>query len=79
MKKSVREEALIRLGFLIGKWEVEVIPPHFQTKSICGETIFDWMEKEKFIVQRTLMNQPEFPSSTIVYDYDSNTCKYLQH
>lgn len=79
MKKPVREEALKRLEFLIGKWEVEVIPPQIQTNSFFGQTTFDWMEKEKFIVQRTLMNQPEFPSSTIIYDYDFYTGEYLQH
>jgi hypothetical protein len=79
MKKSVRAEMLKRLEFFIGKWEIEVIHPHFKTNSIIGQTVFDWMEREKFMVQRTLINQREFPSSTIVYDYDSNTGTYLQH
>ncbi|TFB22129.1 hypothetical protein E3U55_07450 [Filobacillus milosensis] len=79
MRRSVRDEMLNRLEFFKGEWELEVIHPHFKTNSINGQTVFDWMEKEKFIVQRTLINQPEFPSSTIVYDYDAKTDIYLQH
>ncbi|WP_280771845.1 hypothetical protein [Salipaludibacillus daqingensis] len=79
MNKSVRDEELKRLDFFIGKWEIEVILPDFQTNLIYGQTIFDWIEKEKFMVQRTIMKQPEFPSSTIIYDYDSITGSYLQH
>lgn len=37
------------------------------------------MENEKYMVQRTTMKQSEFPSSTIVYNYDSNTGNYVQH
>lgn len=79
MKKSVREEKLKQLEFLIGRWEVEVIHPLIETHSIYGQTTFEWMEKKQFIVQRSTMNQPEFPSSTLIYDYDSNTGNYIQH
>ncbi|MBP1950242.1 hypothetical protein [Virgibacillus litoralis] len=79
MKKSVRDEMINRLEFFFGEWEIEVIHPHFQTNSIYGQTKFDWMEREKFMVQRISINQPEFPSSTIVYDYDCITGSYLQH
>ncbi|WP_347836208.1 hypothetical protein [Gracilibacillus sp. JCM 18860] len=30
MEKSIREEKLKRLEFFIGKWEIEVVHPHFQ-------------------------------------------------
>ncbi|SDO37422.1 hypothetical protein [Halobacillus aidingensis] len=79
MRNLGRDEMLKRLEFFIGEWEIEVIHPQFKTSSIKGQTLFDWMEKEKFIVQRTFIKQMEFPSSTIVYDYDSNTSNYLQH
>ncbi|RPF55502.1 hypothetical protein [Aquisalibacillus elongatus] len=79
MGNSVRDEKLEKLEFFIGEWELEVIHPHFKTNSINGQAVFDWMEKEKFVVQRTNINQPEFPSSTIVYDYDPNAGIYIQH
>ncbi|PYZ96655.1 hypothetical protein CR205_13220 [Alteribacter lacisalsi] len=63
MKRAVREDALVQLEFLIGKWEVKLSSPQKHTQSIFGETTFDWMEKEQFIVQRTLMNKPQFPRS----------------
>lgn len=54
-----------------------MIHPHFQ--SIFGQTSFAWMDGDQFMIQRTNVDQPEFPSSVIVYDYDSNTDTYIQH
>lgn len=78
MIKSVRDEKLNRLGIFIGKWEIELIHPLFQSK-IFGQTKFDWLENEKFMIQQTTMKDPDFPSSTIIYDYDSNVGSYVQH
>lgn len=60
MRNLGRDEMLKRLEFFIGEWEIEVIHPQFKTSSIKGQTLFDWMEKEKFIVQRTFIKQMEY-------------------
>ncbi|SHM78627.1 hypothetical protein [Gracilibacillus kekensis] len=77
MKPPVRENAMNRLDIFEGEWELELIHPDFQ--SILGHTSFTWMDGNQFMIQSANVNQSEFPSSMIVYDYDSNTDTYIQH
>ena len=79
MEKSVRKEAIRQLGIFAGKWELEVIHPRFPPNSIYGNTTFDWMESEMYMVQRTMIHQTEFPNSTMVFDYDTQTYAYVLH
>ncbi|RKD71354.1 hypothetical protein ATL39_2750 [Sinobaca qinghaiensis] len=72
-----RDTAIQQLSFFIGDWELEVIHPHLGT--ISGSTVFEWMETEQYMMQRIRIDQPDFPGSTIVYDYDAEAKMYLQH
>ncbi|WP_252315843.1 hypothetical protein [Sinobaca sp. H24] len=72
-----RETAIEQLTFFIGKWELKVIHPHLGT--ISGRTVFEWIEEERYMMQRIRIDQPDFPSSTIIYDYDVEAKTYLQH
>lgn len=78
MKPSTRKEKMKQLEFFIGTWTVEVTHPHLQPTPIMGHTSFEWQD-ESYIVQRTQIDKPEFPSNTIVYEWDLETGNYLQH
>ncbi|WP_298825494.1 hypothetical protein [uncultured Planococcus sp.] len=78
MKPGTRTEVMERLGFFIGTWTVEVTHPHLQPNPIVGETKFEWMD-EMYIIQRTHIDKAEFPSSTVIYDWDSASGNYVQH
>lgn len=78
MKPQTRTEMMERLGFFIGTWAVEVNHPQLQPNPIVGKTKFEWMD-ETYIIQRTHIDKAEFPSSTIIYDWDSASGNYVQH
>lgn len=78
MKPRTRTEMMERLGFFLGTWTVEVTHPHLQPNPIVGNTKFEWMD-ETYIIQRTHIDKAEFPSSTIIYDWDSASGNYVQH
>ncbi len=73
----MRDGAMKRLDTFEGEWKLELIHPHYQ--SIYGQTSFAWMDGGQFMIQRTNVDRPEFPSSMLVYDYDLNDGTYLQH
>lgn len=78
MKPSIRIEKMKGLDFFNGTWTVEVTHPHLQPTPIMGHTRFEWLN-ESYIIQYTHIDKAEFPSSTIVYDWDPQRNHYLQH
>jgi len=78
MPPSTRKEMMSRLDFFIGTWAIEVFHPELQPTPITGQTSFNWLD-EHYVVQRTQIDKPEFPSSMIVYDWDDAKGKYVQH
>ncbi|MFC4714272.1 hypothetical protein [Planococcus dechangensis] len=78
MESSTRKEMIMRLDFFIGTWTVEIIHPHLRPVPIVGETRFEWLD-DSYLIQHTKIEQPEFPSSTIIYDWNAPTGQYIQH
>lgn len=78
MKSSTRKEMMNRLDFFIGTWTVEIIHPHLRPAPIVGETRFEWLD-DSYVIQHTQIEQPEFPNSTIIYDWNASTDHYVQH
>ena len=67
-----------QLDFFIGIWSVEITHPHIQPNPIVGHSQFEWLE-DAYIIQRTQIEQPEFPNSTIIYDWNPALRQYIQH
>ncbi|MBU9674767.1 hypothetical protein KQ939_09320 [Planococcus sp. CP5-4] len=78
MTPSTRKEMMDRLDFLIGTWAIEVFHPELQPPPITGEASFEWLD-HRYIIQRTRIDKPEFPSSMIIYDWDDAKGQYVQH
>lgn len=78
MAQSTRTEMMNRLDFFIGTWAIEVSHPQLQPRPITGEANFEWLD-ERYIIERTQINKPEFPSSIIIYDWDDAKGQYMQH
>ncbi|MDE4084418.1 hypothetical protein PO902_05075 [Planococcus maritimus] len=78
MTPSTRTEMMSRLDFFIGTWAIEVVHPHIQPTQITGEASFEWLD-ERYVIQRTKIDKPEFPSSMIIYDWDDAKGQYVQH
>ncbi|MDQ0428593.1 hypothetical protein QOZ98_001419 [Planomicrobium stackebrandtii] len=78
MELPARKEMLRHLDFFIGTWKVEITHPHLEPTPIIGHTSFEWLD-DSYVVQRMHIEKPEFPSSMIVYEWHSETGRYLQH
>lgn len=78
MKSPTRNEMMNQLDFFVGTWTVEVTHPHLRPIPIMGRSTFEWLD-DSYLVQRMHIDKPEFPSSMIVYDWDPEIGRYLQH
>ena len=61
------EDRLVPLNALVGSWTIEATHPAFPSTIVGGETRFEWLEGERFLLQRSRTDHPEFPDSLIVY------------
>jgi hypothetical protein len=52
---------------LVGKWELEATHPMFPSTVVRGTAAFEWLEGERFLLQRSRIDHPEFPDSLIVF------------
>jgi hypothetical protein len=51
---------------LIGEWSIEMTHPVVGGTVIRGRTIFEWLEGERFVIQRAVNEHPDFPDSLSV-------------
>jgi len=76
MGATVRQEALERLGVLVGEWVVEAEFPG--QPPFAGRTVFEWALDGQFLVQRT--EAPgSVPDSTAMISVEPETGAYTQH
>jgi hypothetical protein len=58
------------LNALIGSWWIEATHPFFPSTVVGGQADFEWLEGERFLLQRSRTDHPEFPDSLIVFGAD---------
>lgn len=51
---------------LVGSWELEATHPQFPSTVVRGTADFEWLEGERFLLQRSRVDHAEFPDSLIV-------------
>lgn len=56
---------------LVGTWEIEATHPLLPSTIARGTADFEWLEGERFFLQRSRTDHPEFPDSLIVFGADS--------
>jgi hypothetical protein len=55
---------------LVGTWDIEATHPMFPSAVVHGTAEFEWLEGERFLLQRSRTDHPEFPDSLIVFGAD---------
>jgi hypothetical protein len=61
------DDRLAPRNALVGSWTIEATHPAFPSIALGGESWFEWLEGERFLLQRSRTDHPEFPDSLIVY------------
>lgn len=54
------------LAALVGEWTTEATHPAFPSTVVRGRAVFEWLEGEQFLVQRSKTDHPDFPDSLAV-------------
>ena len=57
---------------LVGDWEIEATHPMAPGTVVRGTARFEWLEGERFLLQRSRMDHPEFPDSLVVFGADED-------
>ena len=57
---------------LVGAWEIEATHPMVPSTVVRGTAEFEWLEGERFLLQRSRTDHPEFPDSLIVFGADED-------
>src|SRR6266496_4647303 len=72
---SARRDAVARLNALIGDWTEQVDLPDAPT----GRMSFEWMLDGQFVLQRSILPDPNFPDSVAVIAVNPDARGYTQH
>ena len=64
---SVEDDLLAPLNELVGSWTIEAAHPAFPGTVVRGQSDFAWLEGERFLLQRSRTDHPDFPDSLIVF------------
>ena len=52
--------------WLVGEWSIEATHPALPDTAISGRATFEWLEDQRFLVQRTHYDHPEMPDAVAV-------------
>ena len=64
------------LNSLVGTWTIEATHPMFDGV-VRGEATFEWLEGEKFLIQRAGNDHPDFPDSvSVIGEVDGRITMY---
>jgi hypothetical protein len=66
------------LGVFVGKWAIEADFPDAPPIDARGQTTFEWMPGERFLIQRWEAPDPA-PDGIAVIGFDDGRGTYLQH
>jgi hypothetical protein len=69
MEQTARDPELAAFDALIGEWAIEATHPMFPSMVVKGRTTFEWLEGERFLVQRSSNEHPDFPDSISVIGF----------
>lgn len=64
---SPGDDLLAPLRRLAGSWTINATHPAFPATVVTGRAEFEWLEGNRFLLQRSRIDHPEFPDSLIVF------------
>jgi hypothetical protein len=67
MPTRATDPMLEPFNLLVGSWEIEATHPMVPSTIVRGRAQFEWLEGERFLLQRSQTDHPEFPDSLIVF------------
>jgi hypothetical protein len=68
--------ALAPLSFLIGEWRTEGTHPGAPGETLTGRTSFAWHEGGAFLIMRSKVDHPLFPSGTAIFASDGQAGRF---
>jgi len=69
MEQTARNPQLAAFEPLVGEWTFEATHPMFPTTVVHGHMTYEWLEGERFLVQRSRNDHPDFPDSISVIGF----------
>lgn len=69
----IANPALEPLRFLIGEWLTDGTHPYFPGETLRGRTAFSWHEGGAFLIMRSEVDHPRFPSGVAIIGSDDNS------
>jgi hypothetical protein len=67
------------LDQLIGDWTLEATHPAFPDLVVPGRSSFEWLDGERFLIQRSTADHPDFPNSISVIGAMSDVERLSMH
>ena len=69
--------ALKPFAVLVGEWQTTGSHPYFPNTILKGRTSFEWTEGGAFLIMRSEVNHPQFPSGIAIFGSDDQACTYI--
>ena len=63
------EDTLKKLQRLVGSWTTEATHPLRPGVVVHGTSVFEWLEGERFLIQRARTDHPDFPDSCVILGF----------
>lgn len=77
--KVVKADPKLRpLDILAGAWEIEIVHSLFP-RPVHGTATFEWFQGGKFLIERSRMDDPIFPTFIAVIGYNETAGDYTQY
>lgn len=66
-----------RFNVFVGEWTTEATHPALPGTVVRGQVAFEWLEGEKFLIQRAGNDHPDFPDSvSVIGEVDGRIAMY---
>jgi hypothetical protein len=66
MEETGRDRELAAFDSLVGEWTIEATHPMSPSTVVNGHMTYEWLEGERFLIQRSSNDHPDFPDSISV-------------
>lgn len=83
MAREIGSEALIpnpalqSFKDLVGEWRTTGSHPYLPGTTLHGRTTFDWIEGGAFLIMRSEIDEPDFPSGVAIFGSDDVAQRYF--
>lgn len=79
MEQDPPRPELRALDPLVGEWATEATHPMFPGEVVEGRMSYEWLGGERFLIQRSVMEHPDFPDSISVIGFTDDEGEMANH